>query len=70
MQSKDAKKLSLLQVFSSVIASFFGVRSNDKRERDFSQGRARDFIIVGLLLTVVFVLLVWGLVSLVMRLAV
>lgn len=66
----DRKSLNLFQVFKSVMASFFGVQSNERRERDFSQGRARDFIIVGLVLTVLFILLVYGIVQLVMSLAV
>jgi hypothetical protein len=64
------EKLSFLQVLGSVLASFAGVQSTEKRERDFRLGRPRDFILVGLLLTLVFILLVWGVVQLVMRLAV
>lgn len=67
--SEKEKKLTILQVFGSVVSSFVGVRSNEKRERDFSQGRARDFIIVGVLLTLLFVLVIWGIVQLVMSLA-
>ena len=67
--SEKENKLTILQVFGSVISSFVGVRSNEKRERDFSRGRARDFVIVGILLTVLFVLAIWGLVQLVMSLA-
>ena len=66
----EEKKLTLFQVFTSVFASFFGVQSNDRRERDFSRGRARDFIIVGVILTALFILLVFGIVKLVMSLAV
>ena len=68
--SEETPKLGLLQVLASVLASFLGVQSNEKRERDFTQGRARDFIIVGLVLTLLFILLVWGVVKLVMSLAV
>jgi hypothetical protein len=64
------EKLGLLQVLGSVLSSFFGVQKNENRERDFKHGRARDFILVGVLLTAAFVLLVVGVVQLVMRLAV
>ena len=67
--SEKEKKLTILQVFGSVVSSFIGVRSNEKRERDFSRGHARDFIIVGVLLTVLFVLVVWGIVQVVISLA-
>lgn len=68
--SDNNKKLTLLQVFGSVLASFIGVQSNEKRERDFTQGRPRDFIVVGVVLTASFILLVWGAVSLVMSIAI
>ena len=63
-------RLSLFQILGSVLSSFFGVQNNETRERDFKHGRARDFIIVGAILTVVFILVVFGVVQLVMRLAV
>jgi uncharacterized membrane protein YhdT len=67
--NQEKRPLSLLQVLGSVLSSFFGVQKNAVRERDFSRGRPRDFVIAGVLLTLVFVLLVWGLVQLVVRLA-
>lgn len=67
--SADNRKLSLIQVFGSVVASFFGVQKNATRERDFRRGRARDFIIVGAVLTVLFILAVWGVVQLVLKVA-
>jgi hypothetical protein len=66
--SGDEKRLSLFQVFGSVLSSFLGVQKNATRERDFRHGRARDFIIVGIVLTLVFILAVWGVVQLVMSL--
>ena len=66
---QDGKAPSLLGVFGSVLASMFGVQSNRRREADFTHGRPWQFIIVGLVMTAVFVLLIWGVVSLVMRLA-
>ena len=63
------KKLSFLQTLGSVLASFAGIQNNAKRERDFKQGRARDFIAVGVLITVLFVAGVYGVVKLVMSLS-
>lgn len=60
---------SLLQTIGSVLAAMIGVQSNERRERDFARGRPRDFIIIGLVLTVLFVLVVWGVVKLVTTLA-
>jgi len=67
--NQEKPPLSLLQVLGSVLASFFGVQKDAVRERDFSRGRPRDFVIAGVLLTAVFVLVVWGVVQLVLRLA-
>jgi hypothetical protein len=53
-------------VMFSVLAAFFGVQSNATRERDFEHGRPIHFILMGLMLTVIFLLLVWGLVKLVL----
>ena len=68
-EERNAEKLSLMQVFGSVISSFVGVQKNATRERDFKRGRARDFIIVGVVLTLLFILAVWGVVQLVMGVA-
>ena len=62
-------RLSFLQVLGSVLSSFLGVQKNKTRERDFTYGRPRDFILVGILLTLVFILVVWGVVKLVTSLA-
>lgn len=65
---EQQSKLGFFQVLKSVMSSFIGVQNNRTRERDFTHGRARDFIIIGIMLTVLFVLGVWGLVMLVMAL--
>lgn len=59
----------MLNVLGSVLASMFGVQSNRRREEDFTHGKPSQYIVIGLLVTVVFMLSVWGVVSLVMRLA-
>lgn len=46
---------SLIDVIKSVLASFFGVQSDKNRQRDFQQGSPAQFIIVGLILTVLFI---------------
>jgi hypothetical protein len=49
------KKPGLIDVVKSVLASFFGVQSDKNRERDFQQGSPVQFIIVGLVLTIFFI---------------
>ena len=68
-QTRDGRSPSLIGVFGSVLASMFGVQSSRKHEADFAHGKPWQFIIVGLVMTAVFVLLVWGVVSLVMHLS-
>ncbi len=62
--------MTLLQVAQSVLAAAFGVQSSRNRERDFKHGSARTFILAGLVGTVLFVVAVWGVVSIVMKVAV
>ena len=60
---------SLASVFRSVSASMFGVQSSSKHEEDFVKGDATTYIVVGLIATILFVLAVWGVVQLVVRIA-
>jgi hypothetical protein len=70
-QHKEAKARgqSLGSVIRSVSASMFGVQSSRKHEEDFAKGSARAYITVGLIATVVFILVVWGIVKLVVSVA-
>ena len=65
----EGQRPSLLNVLGSVLAGMFGVQSSRKREADFTHGKPSQYVIIGLLMTVVFILTVWGVVSLVMKVA-
>jgi hypothetical protein len=65
----EARAPSFLGVLRSVLASMFGVQSSRRREADFTHGKPIHYIVVGLLVTVVFILTVWGVVKLVLGLA-
>lgn len=67
--SQNRREPGLLDVFTSVLASMFGVQSNRRREQDFTHGKPSQYIVIGLLMTVIFMLTVWGVVKLVMKLA-
>ena len=60
-------KPTLLQEIGSVLASFFGVQSSRNRQRDFTSGSPLRFLLLGLTFTLIFVLVVFGVVKLVMR---
>ena len=52
------KAPNLFQVMASVLAAFFGVQSSKNKERDFKHGNHKVFIIVGILMTLAFLLTV------------
>ena len=55
--------LTFFQMVGSILASFFGVQSSEKRKRDFTIGKARAFILVGIFMTAVW----YGAISLVVH---
>ena len=65
-ESVDDTQLTLLEMFGSAISAMIGVQSEERRERDFARGKASHFIIVGVVLTAIFVLSMAGVVSLVL----
>lgn len=56
--NKESAKPTLLQIIGSVLAAAFGVQSTANRERDFTGGSAKVYIIVGIIFTVVFIFLI------------
>jgi hypothetical protein len=60
------KKLNIIQVFISVFWAIVGVQSDKVRERDFKSGNPKDFILVGLIATTLFVLTIYAIVRLVL----
>jgi len=65
----ERKDPTTLQVIGSVLAAMFGVQKRANQERDFGSGRAAPYIIAGLIMTLVFVLVIVGIVQLVLSLA-
>lgn len=66
MNSDKHDKPGFLAVILSVIAAFFGVQTEKNRQRDFSAGKPIHYILIGIVLTVFFVVSIMGLVSLVL----
>ena len=48
-------RLGPLRIIGSVLAAAFGVQSRENRERDFKEGRFVTFIIMGVVVTALFV---------------
>ena len=64
---KQNGKPGWLAVIGSVMAAGFGVQSSKNQQRDFAQGKARNFIIGGVVFTALFVLTVYLVVSTVLQ---
>lgn len=65
---KQPKPLTLRQMLQSVLAGALGVQSGKNRTRDFSHGKPSHFILLGVGFTVLFVLVILGVVKLVLYL--
>lgn len=64
----DRQTLSFWQILHSTLAAAFGVQSSKNRARDFTHGKASHFILMGIGFTLVFVLIMAGLVSVILNL--
>jgi hypothetical protein len=62
----ESKGPGLVKVTKSVLASFFGVQSEQNRERDFEHGRPVHYILIGVIATAMFVLIMWGIVRIIL----
>ncbi|MNO01072.1 hypothetical protein D3C81_2211160 [compost metagenome] len=52
----------------SILAAAFGVQSGKNRTRDFTHGKASHFIALGTLFTLIFIMVLIGLVQLALHL--
>lgn len=48
-------KPTVLEIVKSVFSAFIGVQSNANRQKDFTEGSLRNYIIIGILFTIAFV---------------
>jgi hypothetical protein len=68
-QASIEKPLSLFQTIKSVLWAMLGIQSKENLRRDFTHGKARNFIITGLLFVILFVVTLVLIVKLVLHLA-
>ncbi len=62
-------RLTVWQIIFSTLAAMFGVQKNERRVRDFSQGKPHQFIIAGLIAAAAFVLVLVAVVQIVLKVA-
>jgi uncharacterized membrane protein len=65
----EGKPPTFWQMVQSVLAAALGVQSHKNRQRDFTHGKPMHFLLLGLLFTLMFVLILFGIVQLVVYLA-
>lgn len=53
---KEEESLALWEVFQGVFAMFLGVQSEKNRERQFKYGKFYQFVIVGIIVTFLFII--------------
>lgn len=46
---------TILQVIKSVLAAFIGIQSKENRELDFTEGKVSHYIVIGVIVTVLFI---------------
>lgn len=68
-EEQEPKPLTFRQMLQSVLAGALGVQSGKNRARDFTQGKPSHFIVLGVGFTILFVLVILGVVKLVLYLA-
>ena len=71
MQQDDQndKPLTFREMLHSVLAAAFGVQSGKNRARDFSRGKPSHFILLGVGFTLIFIVVLFALVQLALKLA-
>ena len=53
--SGNRRKISLIETVGSVLSAALGIQTENNRRRDFEGGSPKLFLIVGLLLTLIFI---------------
>jgi hypothetical protein len=48
-------KPTIIEIVKSVFAAFIGVQSNANRQKDFTEGSLKTYIVVGILFTIAFI---------------
>ncbi len=66
LADNEDKAPNILQVMTSVLSAFFGVQSSKNKERDFKHGNHKVFAIVGIIMTLAFLLTVVVIVQIVL----
>ena len=64
---EQEKEPSLRQIIASVFSAAIGIQTSKNQQRDFKHGKARVFIISGIIFTLIFIGTVFTVVRLVLK---
>ena len=56
---KSHKKVNSLTILGSALAGLLGVQKKENLERDFQSGKFWHFFVAGIIVTLLFMLVVW-----------
>jgi len=62
-------KVTVLTIIGSLFAGWFGVQTNENRERDFTHGKFSTFIVAAIIFVILFVLFIVVVVNVVLHYA-
>lgn len=65
--AEKSSEPGLMDVVRSVLAAALGVQSRKNQERDFQHGKARVFIVAGIIFTLLFIATVFSIVTVVLK---
>ena len=69
-EKEPRRQLTFREMVSSIGSAAFGVQSERNRARDFRHGSAARYVVAGVIATILFVLMGYGVVRLILGLAV
>lgn len=56
--------MEYIRVIKSVLSAMIGVQKKKNLQEDFSKSNATPFIVAGIIMTLLFILAIWGVVQL------
>ena len=59
-------KINFFTIILSILSSFIGIQSYKNRKRDFENGKPFHFIVVGIIITILFIILLYSLVKIIL----
>ena len=58
-ETEPTKKVNSLTILGSALAGLLGVQKRENLERDFASGKFWHFFVAGIIVTLLFMLVVW-----------